>query len=149
MIKHHGCLQAKTGALHPETLRLLYDFARLKTDAAEQHAVANSLRSPLTPEQPCQRRGAKFARLRMEAHWEALGCALCLLTTRAISRTGPVWGRGFGPGSRRPRARVPLVVWAWDLLLSGFRPVCYAASLLRSPGPCLPAVFRSAICDCL
>jgi hypothetical protein len=47
-----------SGALHPETPRLLYDFARLKTDAAEQHAVANSLRSPLTPEQLCQRRGA-------------------------------------------------------------------------------------------
>jgi hypothetical protein len=69
VIKHHGWLQAKnywfvpvvaatSGALHPETLRLLYDFARLKTDAAEQHAVANSLRSPLTPEQLCQRRGA-------------------------------------------------------------------------------------------
>ena len=42
---------ATSGALHPETLRLLYDFARLKTDAAEQHAVANALRSPLTPEQ--------------------------------------------------------------------------------------------------
>jgi hypothetical protein len=49
------------------------------------------------------------------AHWEALGSALCLLTTRAISRTGPVCGRGPGPGSSRPRARVALVVWAWDL----------------------------------
>jgi hypothetical protein len=39
---------------------LLYDFARIKTDSAEQHAVANSLRSPLTPEQLCQRRGATF-----------------------------------------------------------------------------------------
>jgi hypothetical protein len=59
--KHYEWLQAKnywfvpvvadtSGALHPETLRLLYDFARLKTDPAEQHAVANSLRSPLTPE---------------------------------------------------------------------------------------------------
>jgi hypothetical protein len=26
---------------------------------------------------------------------------------------------------------------------------CYAASLLRSPGPYSPPVFRSAICDCL
>jgi len=43
-----------------------------------------------------------------------------LLTTTAIPRTGPVWARGFCPGSRRPRARVPLVVWAWDLLLCGF-----------------------------
>jgi hypothetical protein len=76
--KHHEWLQAQnywfvpvaaatTGELHPESLRLLYDFARLKTDAAEQHAVANSLRSPMTPEQLCQRRGATFARLRMEA----------------------------------------------------------------------------------
>ena len=57
---HHRAYRAKVtklyewlqaGALHPETLRLLYDFARLKTDAAEQHAVANSQRSPLTPEQ--------------------------------------------------------------------------------------------------
>jgi len=81
--KHHEWLQAKnywfvpvvaatSGALHPETLRLLYDFARLKTDAAEQHAVANPLRSPLTPEQLCQRRGATFARLRMEAQLYSL-----------------------------------------------------------------------------
>jgi hypothetical protein len=28
-----------------------------------------------------------------------------------------VWGWGFCPGSRRPRARVPLVVWAWDLVV--------------------------------
>ena len=75
------------------------------------------------------------------AHWEALGCALCLLTTPEISSSGPVRGRGFCPGSHRPRARVPSVVWAWDF--------CYAASLLRSPGPCSPTVFRSAICDCL
>jgi hypothetical protein len=39
-----------TGELHPESLRLLYDFARLKTDAAKQHAVAKPLRSPMTPE---------------------------------------------------------------------------------------------------
>jgi len=73
---------------------------------------------------------------------KALGCTLCLLTTRAISRTGPVWGRGSGSSSSRPRARVALVVWAWDLFFN-------AASLLRSPGPCLPTVFRSAICDYL
>jgi len=46
-----------------------------------------------------------------------LGCALCLLTASAIPRAGPVWGWGFCPGSRRPRARVPLVVWAWDLVI--------------------------------
>ena len=52
------------------------------------------------------------------AHWEALGSALRLLTTRAISCTGPVWGRGSGPRSRRPRARVACVVWAWDLFVT-------------------------------
>ena len=52
--KHYECLQAKkfwfvpvvaatSGALQPETVRLLYDFARLTTDTAEQHAAANSL----------------------------------------------------------------------------------------------------------
>lgn len=67
--KHHELLHAKnysfvpvvtdtSGALHSASLRLLYDFPCLKTDAAEQRAVANSLRSPLTPEQLCQRRGA-------------------------------------------------------------------------------------------
>ena len=175
--KHYEWLQAKnywfvpvvaatSGALHPETLRLLYDFARLKTDAAEQHAVANSLRSPLTPEQLCQRRGATFARLRdggpavqppglsYTAHWEALGCALCLLTTPEISSTGPVRGRGFCPGSHRPRARVPLVVWAWDFLLCGFlaavsRPLlshCFSLCDLRlfvNKRMLLPRVLRS------
>ena len=54
------------------------------------------------------------------AHWEALGCAFCLLTTPKISSTAPVLGRGFCPGSHRPCARVPLVVWAWDFVLCGF-----------------------------
>ena len=52
-----------------------------------------------------------------KAHWEVLGCALCLLTSSAIPRTVPVWGWGFCPSSRRPRARVLLVVWAWDLVV--------------------------------
>ena len=43
-----------------------------------------------------------------------------LLTTPAISSSGPVRGPGFCPGSPRPRARVPFVVWGWDLLLCGF-----------------------------
>jgi hypothetical protein len=144
--KHHEWLQAKncwfvpvvaatSGTLHPETLRLLYDFARLKTDAAEQHAVANS---------PTPRRNVRSSPgggpavqppgLSYTAHWEVLGCALCLLTTTAISRTGPVWDRGFCPGSRRPRARVPLVVWVWD---------CFVMRL----SCCFFTVFRSAICD--
>ena len=159
MTKHHGWLQAKNywfvpvvadtpGALHPETLRLLYDFARLKTDAAEQHAVANTMRSPLTPKQLCQRRGTTFPRLRMEAqlyslqasatrltgnHWAAPYASSLLPRSRAWARCGVgafVIKRivsPFGPGSCRPRARVPLVVWAWDFL--------YARSQPRSPGP--------------
>jgi hypothetical protein len=89
--KHYECLQAKKywfvpvvaatfGALHLETLRLLYDFALLKTDAAEQHAVANSLRSPLTPEKLCQRCGATLARLRMEAQLYSLRASATRLT---------------------------------------------------------------------
>ena len=58
--------------------------------------------------------------LSFTAHWQALGCALCLLTTPEISSTGPMWGRGFCPGSHRPSACVPLVVWAWDFLFYGF-----------------------------
>ena len=78
------------------------------------------------------------------AHWEALGCALCLLTTPEISSTDPMRGRGFCPGSHRPRACVPLVV-------CGPETFCFADSLPQSPGPgpCSPAVFCSAICDCL
>ena len=71
---------ATFGALHLETLRLLYDFALLKTDAAEQHAVANSLRSPLTPEKLCQRCGATLARLRMEAQLYSLRASATRLT---------------------------------------------------------------------
>ena len=89
-----------------------------------------------------QGRGATGRIARTHTYWEALGCALCLLTAREIPRTGPVWGWGVCPGSRRPRARVPLVVRAWDL-------VCCPASLLWSPGPRPSPVFRSAICDCL
>jgi hypothetical protein len=57
----------------------------------------------------------------------------------SITTTGPVWDRGFCPSSRRPRARVPLVVWAWDFF-------CSAASLPWSPGPCSPTCF--SLCDC-
>ena len=89
------------GELHPESLRLLYDFARLKTDAAEQHAVANSLRSPLTPEQLCQRRGATFARLRMEAQ-------LYCLRAAATRLTGKYWAAPYASSllaRSRTRAR--------------------------------------------
>jgi hypothetical protein len=87
----------RCGTLHPETLRLLYDFARLKTDAAEQHAVANSRRSPMTPEQPCQRRGATFARLRMEAQ-------LYSLRASATRLTGKYWAAPYAY-SLLPRSR--------------------------------------------
>jgi hypothetical protein len=112
--KHHGWLQAKnhwfvlvvaatSRTLHHKTLRFLYDFARLKTDAAEHHTVANSLRSPPTPDQLCQRRGATFARLRMAAqlyslrasatrltgkHWEAPYASSLLARSRARARCG-------------------------------------------------------------
>jgi len=94
-----------------------------------------------TPSRTPQRRGATFALLSYTAHWEALGFALCLLTTPEISSTGPLRGRSFCLGSHRPRARVPLVVWAWEF--------CYAGSFLslpRSPGPCSTQFFalRSA-----
>ena len=39
--------------------------------------------------------------------------------------------------SRRPRARVPLVVWAWDFLYAGLSP--------RSPGPCSPVFFALSL----
>jgi len=101
--KHYEWLQAKnywfvpvvaatSGALHPETLRLLYDFARLKTDAAEQHAVANSLRSPLTPEQLCHRRGARSLdfgwRLSCTASGPQLHVSSLLPRSRARARCG-------------------------------------------------------------
>jgi hypothetical protein len=105
--KHHEWPQANnwfvpvvaatSGSLHPETLRLLYDFARLKTDAAEQHAVVNSLRSPLTAEQLCQRRGATFARLRMEAQ-------LYSLRASATRLTGKHWAAPYA-SSLLPRSR--------------------------------------------
>ena len=88
---------ATSRALHPETLILLYDFARLKTDAAEQHAVANSLRSPLTPEQLCQRRGARSPRLRMEAQ-------LYSLRASATRLTGKHWAAPYA-SSLLPRSR--------------------------------------------
>jgi len=112
----HGFVPVVTdtsGALHSVSLNLPYDFARLKTDAAEQRAVANSLRSPLTSGQLCQRRGAMFARLRMEAqlysirasaarlnwkHWAAPYASSLLTGSRARAR------RGSGP---LPRLRAP------------------------------------------
>ena len=76
------------------------------------------------------------------AHWEALGCALCLLTTPEIVSTGPVRGRGFCPGSHRPRARtqitgVGLGLFVMRLPCCGLpplaRPLLFA---LRSPSVC-------------
>ena len=167
--KHYECLQAKnfwfvpvvaatSGALHPETLRLLYDFARLKTDAAEQHAVANSLRSPLTPEQLCQRRGTTFARLRMEAQ-------LYSLRVSATRITGKHWAAPYASSPLpRSRARARYGVGAFvsrpisgvglGLLLCGFlaavsRPLlshCFSLCDLRlfvNKRMLLPRVLRS------
>ena len=96
-------------ALHPATLRLPYDFARLKTDAAEQHAVANSLRSPLTPEQLCHRRGVTFARLRMTAltgkHWAAPYASSLLARSRARARCGAE-APALASAARVPASRV-------------------------------------------
>jgi hypothetical protein len=102
--KHHGWLQAKnywfvpvvaatSGALHPATLRLLYDFARLKTDAAELDARA-ALPTPRSYVRSTSDGGAAVQPpgLSYTAHWEALGSALRFLTTRSIPCTGPVWG---------------------------------------------------------
>jgi len=131
---------ATSGALHPETLRFLYDFARLKTDAAEQYTVVTmpapqrNVRSTPDGGSAVQPPGLSYT-----AHWEALGCAPCLLTTPEISSTGPV--RDFAPA---PTAHV-LASRYW----CGPGTSCCAVSLLRSPGPCSPTVFRSTICDCL
>jgi hypothetical protein len=94
--KHHEWHQAQnywfvpvvvatSGALHPATLRLLHDFARLETDAAEHHAVANSLRPPSRPEQRCHRRGATFARLRMAAQLYSLRASATRLTGKHLA----------------------------------------------------------------
>ena len=50
-------------------------------------------------------------------HWAAPYASSLLPRSRARARCGV---GAFCPGSRRPRARVPLVVWAWDFLLCGF-----------------------------
>ena len=156
---------ATSGVLHPETLRLLYDFARLKTDAAEQHAVANSLRSPLTPEQLCQRRGATFARLRIEAQLYILRASATRLTGKywaapyassllppGLSYMPPHYSRDLvhGPGAGSGLLpRLPPPTCSRPVSGVGVGPFCYAAFLLRSPGPCSLTVFRFAICDCL
>ena len=100
---------------------------------------ARSVRGYSTP--PLSPGAVQPPGLSYSAHWEALGCPLRLLTTSEISTTGPLRGRGFCPGSHRPRARVPLVVWAWDF--------CDMRVLYR--GFLAPALncFRCAICNYL
>ena len=148
--KHHEWLQAKnywfvpvvaatTGELHPESLRLLYDFARLKTDAAEQHAVANSLRSPLTPEQLCQRRGATFARLRMEAQLYSLRAAATRLTGKHwaapyASSLLPRFAHGPGVGLGL-LPRLPPPTCSRPVSGVGLGPFCSAASCCGLPAP--------------
>jgi hypothetical protein len=63
------------------------------------------------------------------AHWEALGCA-----------HGPVAGSGLLPRLPPPTCSRPVSGVGLGLFV-------YSASLPRSPGPCFPTVFRSAICD--
>jgi hypothetical protein len=72
------------------------------------------------------------------AHWEALGCALCLLDLAH----GPGVGSGLWPQLQPPTCsrRVRSV---------GLGPFCHVASLPRSPGPCWSVGFCSAISDCL
>ena len=113
----------------PWPLRLVLGTSGRSNPFSILHTLPFKLKKPL-PGTPIKMPQSTANKIQLTAHWEVLGCALCLLTAIAIPRTGPVWGRGLCPGSRRPRARVPLVVWA-------------------SPGPCSPLVFHSAICDCL
>jgi hypothetical protein len=123
-----------------EALRLLYDFARLKTDAAEQHAVANSLRSPLAPGQLCQRRGAMFARRRMEAQLYSLRAS----ATRSLGGTGqrpmqPHYSRDLahGPGVGSGLwPQLPPPTCSRRVRSVRLGPFCYVASLPRSPGHC-------------
>jgi hypothetical protein len=161
---HHEWLHAKnywfvplvtdtSGALHSASLHLLYDFARLKTDAAAQRAVANSLRSPLKPEQLCQRRGAMFALLRMEAHLYSLRAAAARLTGKhwaAPYASSLLTGsraraqRGVGAVAPAPAAHVPASrLWCKPVgtyHLRGF--------LALSPAPRYSSVLRFAVCDC-
>jgi len=156
--KHHEWLQAKnywfvpvvsdtSGALHPETLHLLYDFARLKTDAAEQHAVANSMRSPLTPEQLCQRRGAAALRF-LDSGWK-LSCTTSGPQLKgSLGSTGlrpmppdcsqdlghgPGAGSGLLPRLPPPTCSRPDSGVGLGLLYVGFSP--------RSPGACSSLFF--------
>ena len=110
MTKHYEWLQAKnywfvpvvaatSGTLHPETMRLLYDFARLKRDAAEQHAVANSLRLPLTPEHSA----SSAALLSLDSGWRPSCTASGPQLHGSLGSTGlrpmpPHYSRDFGHG---------------------------------------------------
>ena len=63
-------------------------------------------------------------------------------TLRSATAHGPGAGSGLLP-------RLPPPTCSRPVSGVGLGPFCYAASLLRSLGPCPPPVFRSAICDCL
>ena len=127
-------------ALHPETLRLPYDFARLKTDAAEQHAVANSLRSPLTPQQLCQRRGATFSRLQWGLSCTASGPQLHgSLGSTGLRPMPPHYSRDLehGPGAGSgglprlppPTCSRPVSGVGLELFVCGFLPAVSRALL--------------------
>ena len=67
--------------------------------------------------------------LSYKAHWEALGCALCLLNTPEISGTGPMRSRGFCPDSRPPACSRAVSGVGLGLFVWG------GGGLPRSPGP--------------
>jgi hypothetical protein len=116
-------------------------------------------------EQLCQRRGATFARLRMEAQLYSLRASATRLTGKywaapyassllppGLSYMPPHYSRDLvhGPGAGSGLLpRLPPPTCSRPVSGVGLGPFCYAAFLLRSPGPCSPTVFRSATCDCL
>ena len=62
--------------------------------------------------------------------------------THSVGEHGPGAGSGLLP-------RLPPPTCSHTDHWCGPGTFCYAASLLRFPGPCSPTVFCSAICDCL
>ena len=89
---------------------------------------------------PNQRRGATFARLRMEAQ-------LYCLRAAATRLTGKYWAAPYASSLLAPR--LPPPTCARPVSGVGLGPHCYTASRLWFPGPRPLPVFRSAICDCL
>ena len=89
-----------------------------------------------------QRRGATFARLRLHGSLGSTG----LRPMPPHCYRDPAHGPGVGSGLL---PRLPPPTCSSPVSGVGLGPCCYAASLLQSPAPRPPSVFRSAICDCL